>query len=212
MHLIARFLMAWRTFLICWGCCFSLANSFSMRSRSISSVAGGLEYTCFFMRPHKKMSQGVRSGLLGSHWKRDKQTSVWINVYWFVDKYVFNPFHSAYCEEFNFWWKLMKFCEKKENKIYNNMQQTDLKYMHILRWYELKKKGTFFWNTLYILWSTSGNRYILRYLQNWLCFQKRFSGFLNFHYHTSILYYNDHSVFICLYTVSPKKLNSQFEC
>ena len=63
----ARFLMARTTHLICWGCSFSLSNSLSMRSRSISSVAGGLEYTWFLMWPHKKMSHGVRSGLLGSH-------------------------------------------------------------------------------------------------------------------------------------------------
>ena len=63
----ACFLMARTTRLICWGCSFSLSNSLSMRSRSISSVAGGLEYTWFLMWPHKKMSHGVRSGLLGGH-------------------------------------------------------------------------------------------------------------------------------------------------
>ena len=31
-------------------------------------------------------------------------------------------------------------CEKEENKIDNNYQQTDLIYMHINRRYELKKK------------------------------------------------------------------------
>ena len=86
MHLIAHFLMARTTHLICWGCSFSLSNSLSMRSRSISSVAGGLEYTylVFDGTPHKKVAQcSVRSGLLGCHsWWNLRLKSLFPNTSW----------------------------------------------------------------------------------------------------------------------------------